>query len=379
MRLTIAVAASLLAGCAHREQKSEIHTSSVTLVEPHPHPAAVIPHLAEEFTLHVIDVGTGLSIFVRGPDFALLYDAGSNDDKATGSDNRVLAYLRAVAPGLKKIDHVLLSHPHQDHVELMADVIRAYEIGAVWDSGASTDICAFRRFLEAVHDSKAGYRTGAHDQGERTEKFPASKCHGHGPDVVVNVSTGPRLVPLQKVDLGKNAVMEFLHVDGSHHTDLNENSLVVRLDLGGARVLLVGDAPGGPRAAPSTAPHKGSAEAALLACCKDGIKADLLVAGHHGSMTSSRSEFIAAVAPKYTVISSGPFPYSQTVLPDKEIEAELASQSELFKTYENDGACGKNPKKIGPDNDGKPGGCSNVQVRIAGGAIQKPSLWVGSD
>ena len=46
------------------------------------------------FEIHAIDVGTGLSILVRGTDFALLYDAGSNDDLARGDDNRTIAYLK---------------------------------------------------------------------------------------------------------------------------------------------------------------------------------------------------------------------------------------------------------------------------------------------
>ena len=44
------------------------------------------------FALHVVDVGTGLGLFVEGPDFALVYDAGSNDDRSTGGDNRFVAY-----------------------------------------------------------------------------------------------------------------------------------------------------------------------------------------------------------------------------------------------------------------------------------------------
>jgi len=69
--------------------------------------------------MHVIDVGTGLSVFVRGPDFALLYDAGSNDDIALGNSNRTMAYLNTLQPPIQKIDYVILSHPHRDHVALL--------------------------------------------------------------------------------------------------------------------------------------------------------------------------------------------------------------------------------------------------------------------
>ena len=71
------------------------------------------------FTIDAVDVGTGLGILVRGPDFTLMYDAGSNDDLALGDKNRMLAYIKAVAPALTTINHVILSHPHRDHVQLM--------------------------------------------------------------------------------------------------------------------------------------------------------------------------------------------------------------------------------------------------------------------
>src|SRR5829696_6552189 len=94
-----------------------------------PAPAAAAP----TFTIDVVDVGTGLGILVRGPDFTLVYDGGSNDDLARGPANRLLAYLRAVAPTLTTIDHLILSHPHRDHVELLPDLFGAYQITQVWD------------------------------------------------------------------------------------------------------------------------------------------------------------------------------------------------------------------------------------------------------
>src|SRR4029434_7758999 len=78
---------------------------------PPPPPPAPMP----TFTIDVVDVGTGLGVLVRGPDFTLVYDAGSNDDQAKGSNNRMLAYIKLVAPTLLTIDHLILSHPHTDH------------------------------------------------------------------------------------------------------------------------------------------------------------------------------------------------------------------------------------------------------------------------
>ena len=50
------------------------------------------------FTIDVIDVGTGLAVFIQGTDFAVLYDGGSNDDLARGPNNRLMAFLSAAYP-----------------------------------------------------------------------------------------------------------------------------------------------------------------------------------------------------------------------------------------------------------------------------------------
>jgi beta-lactamase superfamily II metal-dependent hydrolase len=76
------------------------------------------------YKVHVIDVGTGLAVFVEGRDFALLYDAGSQDDLHGGDENRIVAYIEAVRPGLARVDHLILSHPHKDHLQLMPDIFR---------------------------------------------------------------------------------------------------------------------------------------------------------------------------------------------------------------------------------------------------------------
>jgi hypothetical protein len=87
--------------------------------------------------------------------------------------------------------------------------------------------------------------------------------------------------------------MTFLHVDGSLRSDLNEKSLVVMLELGGVRVLLIGDAGGGEWLDPSELADDGSVERALIDCCSDALSADVLVSGitaakPHRDRSSSR-------------------------------------------------------------------------------------------
>ena len=169
--------------------------------------------------------------------------------------------------------------------------------------------------------------------------------------------------------------MRILHADGANHPNANENTLVVRLDLGTTRVLLVGDAPGGPRANPSTPPTVGSIEQVLVTCCANALAAQILVVGHHGSMTSSRAAFLDAIGSSIAVVSSGPTQYGSVTLPDQSIVTELQSRGQVFRTDVNDAACATNPNKIGPDADGEPGGCTNIRIVLKDSVLPQVSVW----
>ncbi len=169
------------------------------------------------------------------------------------------------------------------------------------------------------------------------------------------------------VPLGQGASMMFLHA-ASHHSSMNENSIVVRLDLGDTRILLTGDAEAGGRSAPSNAPATNSIEGTLIDCCAGDLAADVLVVGHHGSMTSSRTAFLDAIGADTYVVSSGPMQYGSVVLPDDVVITELESRGMVFRTDLDDTACATDTDKVGPDDDDEAGGCDNVRITITGGA-----------
>ena len=322
---------------------------------------------ADVFEIHLIDVGTGLSIFVRGHDFAVLYDAGSNDDIAKQGKNRVLAYLAQVAPDLHRIDHVILSHPHRDHVELLADVLDKYDVGDVWNSGAFNAICGYRAFIESVaHHPTLRYHTALNDYGAENVKFDEG-CSS--PSETVALQHASR-IDTQPIALGEDASMQFLYIDGSKRSDLNDNSLVLRMALGNHVFLLMGDAGAGGRQLPANPPKPKSVEGILLGCCKAQLKADVLAVGHHGSLTSSRAQFLDVVNAKVFLVSSGPFKYSGVQLPDQEIIAELAQRGVVWRTDVGDTACQSNPDKTGEDADGKAGGCNSVRLRLSPQGIE---------
>ena len=141
--------------------------------------AASPPAAAGAFALHVIDVGTGLAIFIEGPDFAMIYDAGSQDDLANGPDNRVIAYIRAVKPALQAIDHLVLSHPHKDHLELLPDLFDKFAIRNVWDSGRVNKTAGYCRFLKKVEaEPGVSYHDAIATGGVHEVTFAGTNCSG---------------------------------------------------------------------------------------------------------------------------------------------------------------------------------------------------------
>lgn len=323
--------------------------------------------VGRSYKVHVIDVGTGLAVFVEGPDFALLYDAGSQDDLHDGDENRVVAYIDAVRPGLVRIDHVILSHPHKDHLQLMPDIFRRFEVKNVWESGRVNKTDGYCHFLKAaMAEPGVQYHDAIASNTTRTVSFSGSGCNG---TVTVRQSEMMNMTP---VPLGADARMSFLYRDPRNYADPNGNSVVVRLDLGRRRILLAGDAEGGERKLPSEPPQPNSIEAKLISCCVVDLRSDVLIVGHHGSLTSSRSAFLDAVGASVYAISSGPYPYKRVRLPDAELVAELERRGQVLRTDRDDlfrvedeaRSCEMNPRKVGSDADEAPGGCNNILITV---------------
>lgn len=318
----------------------------------------------KDFYVDVVDVGTGLAMWIHNDNFNLIYDGGTQDDSDRFPHNRLINFIQYHQPALTRIDHLIVSHPHKDHISLLPDVLNNFHVANVWDSGADYDSCIYAEFLAAVRKSDAEYHTATNNFGIKNIamdlsnncQFPAS----------IKLNYGSRINTEEKIMLDKNISIQFLYATAEHHTDVNENSLVVKLVVGKNTFLLMGDAEGGARAKwlNNAAPEKNTIEADLLECCKADLKADVLIAGHHGSTTSSRRLFLDAINAHYFVISSGPHKYSGVTLPDQEVVTELNKRGQLFSTTQNDDNCTTNPAKIGSDADNSVGGCNNVRFII---------------
>ncbi len=326
-----------------------------------------------QFRLHLIDIGTGLAILVEGPDFKLLFDAGSADDKKTnsklGSKSRLVAYLNVVLGRLNQphcrslgdvdvtssakapvLDFVFLSHPHEDHLSQLLPVLQCFQVKSLWEPGIRHKTAGYQQFRDFLQNDK----TILYHTAVKQPCPPGLRASSHCAELF---SVG------QHIQLGRQASARVLHVGSkpSHHPNLY--SVVLKLQLGATSVLLTGDAESGARAQWHLAP--GATEKYLQENFPDDLSADILQVGHHGSLTSSRQPFLQAINPKIALISAGPKKYGSVVLPDQAVvDALTRLGAAVYRTDVHDKKGCPVADKIGANDPGNPGGCDNYLIRI---------------
>lgn len=207
----------------------------------------------------VLSIGQGDAILVETPEGATMIVDGGPDPELT------LRRLGANLPfHVRDIDLLVLSHPHQDHVAGLVDVLDRYRVGAILEAGIGFDNPAYERLLADA--DAAG--------------TPVLRARA-GAEIRLDTTTDIRVVYPSDADAGAPLP------DG----DINNGSIVMELRSGGFRALLTGDA---------EAPVE-----ALLNERGAFTPVDVLKVGHHGSHSSSTPEFLGAVDPTVAAISVG--------------------------------------------------------------------------
>ncbi len=209
--------------------------------------------------LSYLDVGQGTATLIENPDGTnMLIDGGGSGSKRFNVGKNIIApflwYKR-----IRHLDLVLITHPDSDHFNGLDFILKRFHPEVVYTNGQPGQSESYQNLLEAAVRERIPVQTAGTQDILHTDPLCALTCLGM-----------PGL-----------AVEDFSE---------NNRSLVLRLQCGKTSFLFPGDI---------------EAEAeALLVQNKIHLQADVLLAPHHGSKTSSSKKFIRSVAPKYIVVSS---------------------------------------------------------------------------
>lgn len=200
-------------------------------------------------TAHFIDVGQGDASFYELPDGkTMLVDAGTSESGVT-----VSSYINSL--GYDRIDYLVATHPHEDHIGGMAFVINSFDIGEIWAPRVTHDTQTYEDLLNAISAKGLTIHTAVSG---------ASIGEGEGCSIDI-------LAP----------------ATDANPDDLNDWSAVIKIVYGETSFLLTGDA--------------GSS---VLADADPG-HVDVLKVGHHGSETSTNPALASTLSPQISVISCG--------------------------------------------------------------------------
>ncbi|MDY4996421.1 MAG: ComEC/Rec2 family competence protein [Bacilli bacterium] len=194
-----------------------------------------------------LDVGQADAILIQNEGHNMLIDAGNNEDGPL-----LVQYFKE--QNMTKFDYLIATHPHEDHIGGMDDIIKNFDIEKIYMPNVTTTTKTFLDVLNAMEEKNMTFDV---------------------PNIGQNFALGHTLFQVMYT--------------GSDKKNLNNSSIILKANFKNTSYLFTGDA---------------TSEVEKKILSKD-IKATVLKVGHHGSKYSTTTEFLNKVNPKYAIISVG--------------------------------------------------------------------------
>ncbi|MBW2050998.1 MAG: DNA internalization-related competence protein ComEC/Rec2 [Deltaproteobacteria bacterium] len=250
--------------------------------------------LNPELKVTMLDVGQGNAAHVSFPDRTeMMIDGGgfpkSNFDPGA---NIITPYL--LHQGVTRLDVLVLSHAHPDHCGGLACLAQKFHPTSFWSNHEQSFSKTYLKLLEAVEGNKIKHP--ALEDLYRPKHF--------GPALVQALHPPPNFLALQAA--------------GKRTPHLNNNSLALRIQFGQIVFLFPGDL-------------ETAGEAEILSRQRDRLRADVLLACHHGGRTSLTPSFLEAVRPRYIVFSVGRYTRFNQPSPEAVARARAVG-AEVYRT-----------------------------------------------
>ena len=204
---------------------------------------------SDTLKVYITDVGQADSILIRDGNYNMLIDAGNNSD-----GKKLVKYYKEL--GITSFKYVFASHPHEDHIGGMDDIINNFDIENFYMPDKLSTTKTFEDMLDALE--------------RRNLKYIVPKVN-------------------DKLSLN-NSNIDVIYV-GSDESDINDSSIVLKLNYFSNSFLFTGDL--------------GSNKEKEILNSGANIKVDVLKVGHHGSSYSTASLFLDKVNPSFAAISVG--------------------------------------------------------------------------
>ena len=213
-------------------------------------------------TVKVLDVGQGDAILIRTPEQTILVDTGD-----TGQTEKLRAALKR--EHVRRIDKLIITHPHRDHIGGTATVFNMCEVKTVYDNGQPTSTNVYRDYLKTIQ--RKGIPSWTLRDGDVLDLGSGATLHVLSPTQVMVDERGMQ----------------------NGRLNLNLNSIVGKFQYGTFSMMLTGDA------------EVPAEEGIVARHDSTDLRCQVLKAGHHGSKTASGAAFLRAVDADAVLISCG--------------------------------------------------------------------------